>query len=90
MTVKSIVIEMEVEYLQQAAKERGVSRAKLVRLLMQKVVKDELVPNILGDDNLEHAEPPPQKYRRFRNREHQQMVVMRGPSLSAKTSPSGR
>ena len=56
---------------------------------MQKVVKDELVPNILGDENLEHAEAPPQKYRRFQNREHQQVVVMRGPS-SAKTSLSRR
>jgi hypothetical protein len=51
-------------------KERGVSRSKLVRLLMQKVVRDELVPNILGHDDLAHAEPPPQRYRRFRNREH--------------------
>ena len=89
MTVKSIVIELEVEYLQRAAKERGVSRAKLVRLLMKKVVKDELVPSILGDENLEHAEAPPQKYRRFRNREPQQVVVMRGPS-STKTSLSRR
>ena len=68
MTVKSIVIELEVEYLQRAAKERGVSRAKLVRLLMQKVIRDELVQSILGDDDLSAAEPSTQRYRRFRNR----------------------
>jgi hypothetical protein len=68
MTVKSIVIELEVEYLQRAAKERGLSRAKLVRLLMQKVIRDELVQNILGDDDLSEAEPSSQRYRRFRNR----------------------
>jgi hypothetical protein len=69
MTVKSIVIELEVEYLQQTAKARGVSRAKLVRLLMQKVIRDELVQNILGDDDLSEAEQSPQRYRRFRDRE---------------------
>jgi hypothetical protein len=68
MTVKSIVIELDVEYLQQAAKERGVSRTKLVRLVMQKVIRDELVQNILGDDDLSEAEPSPQRYRRFRKR----------------------
>jgi hypothetical protein len=69
MTVKNIVIELEVEYLQRVAKERGVSRTKLVRLLMQKVIRDELAQNILGGDDLSGAEPSPQKYRRFRNRE---------------------
>lgn len=70
MTVKSIVIELEVEYLQKAARERGVSRAKLVRLLMKKVIADELVPNILGHRSLADAEPSPQKYRRFRERKN--------------------
>jgi hypothetical protein len=65
--VKSIVVPLEVEYLQQAAKDRGISRAKLVRMVMQKVISDELVPVILGDNNLADAEPIPQRYRRFRN-----------------------
>lgn len=65
MAVKNIVLQLEVEYLQRAARERGVSRAKLVRLLMKKVIADELVPSILGDDSLADAEPPPQRYRRF-------------------------
>jgi hypothetical protein len=72
MTVKNVVIPLEVEYLQQAARERGISRSKLVRIVMQKVVSDELVPAILGDQSLADAEPPPQKYRRFRNREQRQ------------------
>jgi hypothetical protein len=65
MTVKNIVIELEVEYLQKSARERGVSRAKLVRLLMKKVIADELVSDILGDGCLRNAEPSPKRYRRF-------------------------
>jgi RNase P/RNase MRP subunit POP5 len=66
MTVKNVVIPLEVEYLQQAARERGVSRSKLVRIVMQKVVSDELVLDILGDQSLADAEPTLQRYRRFR------------------------
>ena len=67
MTVKSVVIPLEIEYLQQAAKERGISRTRLVRFVMEKVVRDELVPKILDADDLSYAEPPRQKYRRFRD-----------------------
>ena len=67
MTVKSVVIPLEIEYLQQAAKERGISRTKLVRFVMEKVVRNELVPKILDDDDLSQAEPPQQRYRRFRD-----------------------
>lgn len=66
--IKNIGVHLEVEYLQKTAKERGISRSKLVRFVMEKVVNDELVPAILGDDDLSNVEPPPQKYRRFRNR----------------------
>jgi hypothetical protein len=55
MTVKNIVVELEVEYLQKAAKARGVSRAKLVRLLMKKVIAEQLVSDILGNTNLADA-----------------------------------
>ncbi len=65
MAIKNVVIPLEVEYLQAAAKERGVSRTKLVRAVMQKVIREELVPQLLDDDDL--TEPPPEKYRRFRN-----------------------
>src|SRR5229473_581797 len=68
MTIKNVVIPLEIEYLQKAAKERGISRSKLVRVLMEKVVRDELVPKILNDDDLAHAEAPQQRYRRFRDR----------------------
>ena len=66
MAIKNIVIPLEVEYLQKAAKERGISRSKLVRFVMEKVVNDDLVPAILGNDDLSNVERPPQKYRRFR------------------------
>ena len=68
MTIKNIVIPLEVEYLQEAAKERGVSRTRLVRVVMEKVVKDELVADILGD-NAVTAEPAPTRYRRFRDQD---------------------
>jgi hypothetical protein len=72
MAIKNVVIPVEVEYLQQAAKERGISRSKLVRIVMQKVVSDELVCDILGDQSLADVEPPPRRYRRFNDRGHRQ------------------
>ena len=68
MTIKNVVVPLEIEYLQKAAKERGISRSKLVRVLMEKVVRDELVPEILSHDDLANAEAPQQRYRRFRDR----------------------
>ena len=67
MTVKNVVIPLEIEYLQEAAKVRGISRTKLVRVVMEKVVRDELVPKILDDDGVSHAGPPQQRYRRFQD-----------------------
>ena len=52
--------------MEKAAEERGVSRTKLVRIMMQKIVRDELVPKIVGHDDLVHAEPRRHRYRRFR------------------------
>jgi hypothetical protein len=68
VTIKNIVIPLESEYLEKAAKQRGISRSKLVRYVMEKVVNDELVPEILGEDDLSNVEVPAQRYRRFRNR----------------------
>jgi hypothetical protein len=66
MAVKNVVIPLEVEYLQIAAKERGVSRTRLVKVVMEKVVKDQLVADILGDEAVT-AERTPARYRRFRD-----------------------
>ena len=52
MTIKSVVIPLPVDYLEQAAKERGISRTKLVRIVMEKVIRDELVSEIVSDDDL--------------------------------------
>jgi hypothetical protein len=38
VTIKNVVIPLEVEYLQVVANERGISRTKLVRVVMQKVI----------------------------------------------------
>jgi hypothetical protein len=66
MTVKHVVIPLEVEYLQEAANRRGVSRTKLVQILMERIVRDELVSVIVGDDDLSRASQPQERYRRFR------------------------
>lgn len=67
MVVKNIVIPLKVEYLQKAAKDRGISRSKLVRYVMEKVVNEELVHKILGEGDLSNIEPAPRRYRRFRD-----------------------
>ena len=67
VTIKSVVIPLQVDYLEQAAKERGISRTKLVRIVMEKVVRDELVSEIVSDDDLA-ADTPQPRYRRFRDR----------------------
>lgn len=65
MAIKNVVIPLEVEYLQAAARERGISRTKLVRVVMQKVIREELVPQLLDDNDL--TEPLQPRYRRFQN-----------------------
>jgi hypothetical protein len=68
MTIKNVVVPLEIEYLQESAKKRGISRTKLVQVVMEKVVKDELVLAILADDDRLRNEPRPPRYRRFRKR----------------------
>jgi hypothetical protein len=68
MTIKNVVVPLEIEYLQEAAKKRGISRTKLVQVVMEKVVKDELVLEILDDDEQVRTEPRKPRYRRFRER----------------------
>ena len=68
MTIKNVVVPLQIEYLEEAAKQRGISRTKLVRVVMEKVVRDELVLEILGDDNEVRIEPRQPRYRRFRER----------------------
>jgi len=64
MAVKNVVVPLPVEYLQGAAKELGISRTKLVRVLMEKIVRDELVLDILDGNDLDEVRQP--RYRRFR------------------------
>jgi hypothetical protein len=66
VTIKNVVIPLETAYLQDEAKRLGVSRTKLVRVVMEKIVRDELVPEILDGETEALNEPPPtSKYRRF-------------------------
>lgn len=63
MQAKNIVIPLETEYLDEAAKARGISRTSLVRILMEKVICDRLVSGLIGDDRI--VRPQTKKYRRF-------------------------
>ena len=65
MTIKNVVVPLEVDYLERAAKDRGISRTKLVRVVMEKVVRDKLVSKFVSDDDLAANTPQP-RYRRFR------------------------
>jgi hypothetical protein len=66
LPIKDVLIPLETEYLQEAARMRGISKTKLVRLVMEKVVSEKLVLDILDDDNQVRLEPPQPQYRRFR------------------------
>jgi hypothetical protein len=64
LTIKYTTIPLEeTEYLQQAAKKLVISRTRLVQVVMEKVVSDELVRDLLGDES--QAKPPQPRYRRF-------------------------
>jgi hypothetical protein len=65
VTIKNVVIPLETMYLQGEAKRLGVSRTKLVRVVMEKIVRDELVSEILDDEPQVLNEPLTSKYRRF-------------------------
>jgi hypothetical protein len=69
MTVKNVVVSLEIEYLQEAAKKRGISRTKLVQVVMEKVVNEKLVRAILEDDDQQRHERRQPRYRRFRDRD---------------------
>ena len=66
MTIKNVVIPLETEYLQETARQYGISRTKLVQVVMEKVVRDELVSKILNNEVL--IEQPQPRYRRFRKK----------------------
>jgi hypothetical protein len=59
-----VFIPLETDYLQETARQYGISRTKLVRVVMEKIVRDELVSKILDEEML--IEPAHQRYRRFR------------------------
>jgi hypothetical protein len=65
VTIKNVVIPLETAYLQDEAKRLGVSRTKLVRVVMEKIVRDELVPEILDGETQALNKPQTPKYRRF-------------------------
>ena len=65
MTIKNVVIPLETAYLEDEAKRLGVSRTKFVRVVMEKIVRDELVPEFLDGEAQAISELQTPKYRRF-------------------------
>jgi hypothetical protein len=63
--LKNVVVPLDTEYLEQAAKLRGISRTRLVKVVMDKIIADQLVPDILDDGGRKMSVPKPTKYRRF-------------------------
>jgi hypothetical protein len=68
MTIRNINLSLEDHYLQSEANRLGVTRTKLARAVMQKIIRDELIPQILNDDDPVLNEPTAPKYRRFPER----------------------
>jgi hypothetical protein len=68
MPIRSIVVQLEIKYLQDEAKRLRVSRTKLVRVVMEKILRDELVPDILSGEEQFLNTPRTQNYRRLPER----------------------
>lgn len=64
MVAKNIVIPLETEYLNEAAKVRGISRTMLVQMVMGKIISEKLISSLLGDEKITITRQP--RYRRFK------------------------
>lgn len=63
--IKNVVIPIETEYLEEAARVRRISRTRLVQIVMEKIVTDQLVTSVLDDCDREHIVERKPRYRRF-------------------------
>jgi len=68
MSLKSVVVTVESEYLQQVAQQRGISRTRLLRLLMEKIVRDQLAAEIVTEADIV-ADVSLPRYRRFHRKD---------------------
>lgn len=66
--IKNVVIPIETEYLEEAARVRRISRTRLVQIVMEKIVTEQLVTSVLNDDDREHTIESKPRYRRFQPR----------------------
>lgn len=67
MAIKNIVIPLPTEYLDAAAKLRGVSRTMLARLVMERVIERRIIDDIIGPDAISITKKP--RYRRFASKD---------------------
>lgn len=68
MVVKTVTLTVESDYLQAVAKQRGISRNRLVRILIEKIVRDRLIEELVtaADVTADVRQP---HYRRFSRKE---------------------
>jgi hypothetical protein len=59
MTNRYLVLTLDDAYLNRAAKVRQLPRTRLVQMVMERVIKDELVLSILKDDDQPYPKRPP-------------------------------
>lgn len=64
MVIKTVTLTIETDYLQRVAKQRGISRSRLVRILIEKIMRDRLVEEIVTDADVT-ADARSPRYRRF-------------------------
>lgn len=62
-TIKNVTIPIDAEYLNEVARERGVSRTRLVKVVMDCVIERRMVGEIIGPGPI--ASPATARYRRF-------------------------
>lgn len=65
MSLKSVVVTVESEYLQQVAKLRGISRTRLIQMLVEKIVREERAAEIVTAADVAAVALHLPYYRRF-------------------------
>lgn len=63
--IVNLMITIETEHLKQVAKLRGISRTRLVQLMMEKIVREERAAEIVTEADVAAVARHQSHYRRF-------------------------
>lgn len=61
----TLTLTVRNDYLQQVANQLGISRTRLARLLMEKIIREKLAAKIITEADVT-ADVPAPRYRRFK------------------------